>query len=142
MNVDIEKMINHMTPTQSVNLLMRFLEAYERIHSYIGPERQLTCGNTQIIIERVYEQLIPGYFTSDWRITVNGRVIDHLCWDEMLGTIAAGTLTGRMLYGGVPQDSYEDRERIRNIRTRLGPLLDFPEGETSRHMIQWENVGD
>lgn len=133
--------IDNLTPTQSANLLMEFLAVCERIHSYIGAERQLTCPKCHaVIIETVYEEIYPGHFTKDYRIRANGRVIEGLGWDEMLGTIAAFALTGKLHYGGIPEDSYDETMRIRKSQDRLGPLLYFPEGETSRRQINWDSV--
>lgn len=37
---------------------------------------------------------------KSWRVVYDGRILEHLTWDEMLGSVAKLTLTGKQLYAG------------------------------------------
>lgn len=127
---------------KSASLLIGMLDLYQNFSkTYIGAERQLQCPKSiPIIIEKVFDHDGYGMFSHGYRIRAEGRVIDWLCWDEMLGTIAAMTLTGKFQYRSQWEDTYEYEQRIRAIQRRLGPLLDFEAGHTSRQEINWDCV--
>lgn len=117
----------------------------EKRQAYIPHTHQLPCPESSaIVIEKVYEQLGTSecsYFATHYRVRANGKVTDFLGWDEMLGTIAALTLTGKLHYSAYWEETYEEKQRIEKIRRRMGPLLDFEHGPNGRTEINWNCVG-
>lgn len=57
---------------------------------------------------------------NQFDVHVGERYTPSLCWDEMLGQIAALTLTGKPRYGMLTPDEHEehDARRYRHIRER------------------------
>jgi len=43
---------------------------------------------------------IKIFCNGDYTVIIDGRISEHLCWDEMLGHIASATLTGKPRYMG------------------------------------------
>jgi len=54
-----------------------------------------------------------------WNVIIDGRIVDSLCWDEMVGTIAQATLTGEIRYGSFPIGDPNRARRWINIPKQI-----------------------